>query len=66
MKLSAPEVIALEMASRGMVSGTLKEWPVLRLAFHNLGFPTDPEMGMADMREHALRGAETVHRADGL
>ena len=55
--------LALEAAARGMVSGTLAEWPVLRAAFRARGLSDDPEMGLVHMRSQARRA---IAYSDGL
>jgi hypothetical protein len=44
------EVLALEMAARGCVSGRLSEWPVLRSALEALELPAWPWIGARPMR----------------
>ncbi len=59
------EVVLLQAALGGMVSGRLAEWPHLRRAFEALGLPADPTLGAHEMPAQAraaLEGATTGAR----
>ena len=49
-KLSDSQVIAIQMAASGHISGTLEEWPNLRLAFVELGLQNFPTMNPCQMK----------------
>jgi hypothetical protein len=48
--LAELELLALEMASRGCVSRTLAEWPILARAFRAMGWNPPLTIGVAEMR----------------
>ena len=52
--MKAAHQIALESASRGLVSGTLEEWPVLAAALRAAGHPLPPTATAREMRDAAL------------
>lgn len=47
--LSVTELIAINAAAHGLVSGTLEEWPELASAFRKIGVNADPEMNLIQM-----------------
>lgn len=54
------EIIHLKAAASGCVSGTLAEWPKLRIVFKNWGVNTDPDMRLEDMRDIAKAILEKI------
>lgn len=52
-KLTAHDWLAVEMASRGCVSGTLGEWPLLMAAFNKAGLETWTQAPALVMRNQA-------------
>jgi hypothetical protein len=53
MVLTPNDQMHLEMAAKGCVSGTLREWPLLRRAFVAAGVVPDENWTTAKMREMA-------------
>lgn len=46
-------LIALKAAARGLVSGRLREWPLLGAAFRIHGVDISPDAGAIEMRARA-------------
>lgn len=49
--LSDDDLLQIEMAAKGCISGALVEWPRLRLAFDRLGLDSSGDMRSEDVRE---------------
>ena len=49
-KLTDVEVIAIEQASHGLISGYLEEWPYVRDAMKKLGLPSHKRIEGAEVR----------------
>ncbi len=63
------ELLALQMAASGRVSGTLAEWPVLQKALYNAGLHLAPSTDAIVMRRAAqavLQGNAWKNEKDRL
>ena len=68
-RMGAAPWLQIEMAAKGCVSGTLKEWPMLAAALRKLGHelpPTTPAQELRDLCRAAVNSPIELRSASAL